>query len=237
MAEENEKKLDNTQEAQGKTKISVESVPASGFEGFIEANRNILVLVLIVLAAGVGGLYFWKDQQKESEQQAQLDIYKAQYFFGKDSLKLAFSGNGATVKGTEEVAATYDGTQVGKLANYYNGVIMLKEGKFQEAINYLSKFEAEDELVQARAYSLLGDAHTELGNKEEAVNFYKKAAEYKPNKQFTPRYLTKLALAYELNGKLDKAKETYEKIVVEYPKAREASEAKKYVAKLSIAKK
>ena len=34
---------------------------------------------------------------------------------------------------------------------------------------------------------------------ENAISYYKKASEYKPNEFFTPRYIMKLAMAYEVN--------------------------------------
>jgi len=43
----------------------------------------------------------------------------------------------------------------------------LKQGKFEDAIEYLKKFNAGDLLIQARAYSLIGDAYLELKDNED----------------------------------------------------------------------
>ena len=48
------------------------------------------------------------------------------------------------------------------------------------------------------------------------LNIYNKAANYEPNKYFSPAYLMKEALAYEKLNQNDKAKEAYEKIITQY---------------------
>jgi TolA-binding protein len=87
-------------------------------------------------------------------------------------------------------------------------------------------------LVQARAYSLIGDAYMEQKNYESASTYYNKASDYKPNKQFTPTYLMKAALAYEKLNQNDKAKEVYQKIIDTYFESSEVQNAKKYKARL-----
>jgi len=68
-----------------------------------------------------------------------------------------------------------------------------------------------------------------------ATTNYEKASSYKPNDQFTPSYLMKLGLSYELSGDAGKAKEAYEELVKEYPQSREVNNAKKAIAALSKA--
>jgi TolA-binding protein len=86
-------------------------------------------------------------------------------------------------------------------------------------------------LVQARAYALIGDANLELKNYEEAITYYKKASDYKPNEYFTPRYLMKLGLAYELNNDYKSAAEAYGKIADQYSGAQEYNDARKSKAR------
>lgn len=107
----------------------------------------------------------------------------------------------------------------------------MKKGQFDDAIKYLSDFSSDDFIVQGRAYSLIGDAYLEKEELAKAIESYKKAANYKPNAQFTPRYLMKLALAQELNGQIAESVKTYEGLLKDFPKATEASDAKKFKAK------
>jgi tetratricopeptide (TPR) repeat protein len=65
-----------------------------------------------------------------------------------------------------------------------------------------------------------------------AADFYQQASDYKPNKQFTPVYLTKAAIAYERNGDLGAALKCYTTIVDKFFGAAEYQEAKKHKARL-----
>jgi tetratricopeptide (TPR) repeat protein len=72
------------------------------------------------------------------------------------------------------VIEDYGMTDAAKLANYYAGVAYLKQGKFQVARLYLEDFSSNDLLVQARAYSLIGDTYMEEQNFEDAAKYYQK---------------------------------------------------------------
>ena len=87
-------------------------------------------------------------------------------------------------------------------------------------------------MVQARAYSLVGDAYMEELKYEDAASFYSKAANYKPNKYFSPTYLMKEALAYEKLNQNDKAKEAYDKVINQYWDSSEFNNARKFKARL-----
>jgi tetratricopeptide (TPR) repeat protein len=107
---------------------------------------------------------------------------------------------------------------------------LLKQGKFDQSIEKLKNFSSSDLLVQARAYSLIGDAYAEKKSFADAIDYYKKASEYKPNKFFTPTYLLKLANAYEANKQVKEAVDTYSIIVEKYGQSAESIPAKKYKA-------
>jgi TolA-binding protein len=72
----------------------------------------------------------------------------------------------------------------------------------------------------------------EENNFEEAAKYYNKAANYKPNKYFSPAYLMKEALAYEKLNQNDKAKEVYDKIITDFWESAEYQNARKFKAKL-----
>lgn len=60
----------------------------------------------------------------------------------------------------------------------------------------------------------------------EAIDYYQKAAEYKPNKFFTPTYLLKLALAFEANKQGKEALDAYSQITDKFPESAESVPAK-----------
>jgi TolA-binding protein len=200
-------------------------------EDFLHKNRNLLIGAVVAVALILGGLIAWSYYRNMKNEEAQSLMYPAVYYFEADSLQKALNGDGAN-EGLIAIAEDYGMTRAGNLARFYAGAAYLKQGKFDEAIQYLEDFSSDDLLVQGRAYALTGDAYMEKNNTAEAVGFYKKAADYKPNEFFTPAYLMKLGLAQELNKDNQAAINTYDQIVTKYPNSAEAVNARKYKSKL-----
>lgn len=196
-------------------------------EDFFQENRNVVIGVVVGLIVLVGGFFGYQYYQGTQDDEAQNQLFQPVYQFEADSLKQALSGNGST-PGLLSVADNYGSTNAGNLAEFYAGVALLKQGKYDEAIEHLKGFSSSDLLVQGRAYALIGDAYMEKKSVDEAIDYYKKAADYKPNKFFTPSYLTKLAVAYEQAKQNDKAIEIYDEIIEKYPESADAVNAKKY---------
>lgn len=202
-----------------------------GVEHWIEQNPKILISIVGVIVLAVGGYFGYKYYQGTQNEQAQKEMFQAVRYFEADSLNLAMKGDGNNL-GFEQIIDDYGMTDAGNLANYYAGVISLKQAKFPMAIFYLQDFKSNDILVQARAYSLLGDAYMEQKDFESAAKWYGKASDYKPNKFYTPTYLMKLALAYEKLNQNDKAIAAYDRIINQFWDSAEVQNAKKYKASL-----
>jgi len=202
-----------------------------GIEHWAERNPKIIIGIVTALVLVVGGFFGWKYYIGNQEGQAQKDMFQAIRYFESDSLNLALNGDGNNL-GFLQIIDDYGMTQAGKLANFYAGAICLKQAKYSLAIYYLEDYNTNDLLVQPRAYSLIGDAYMEQKDYENAVKWYSKASDYKPNKEFTPAYLMKAGLAYEKLNQNDKAKEAYQKVIDGYWESSEVQNAKKYKAKL-----
>ena len=202
-----------------------------GAEHWIEQNPKIVfgVLGVIVLMAGAYfGFRYWSGSQDE---QAQKEMFMAIRYFEADSLDLAMEGDGNNL-GFKQIIQDYSMTDAGNLANYYAGVICMKQQKPQLAVYYFDDFKSSDELVQARTFSLFGDAYMEQKKYEEAAEYYSKAADHKPNKFFTPTYLMKAGLAFEKSNQNDKAIKTYQRVIDEYWESSDYQNARKYKARL-----
>ncbi|MEN7547454.1 tetratricopeptide repeat protein [Rapidithrix thailandica] len=198
---------------------------------FAEKNKNAIAVLLTIIVVAIGGFFLYKLYLDNKEKEAQEQLFPAVFYFEKDSLNKALQGDGNYTEGLEAVSEEYGLTKAGNLANLYAGLAYLNQGEYDQAIDVLEQFSASDYLVQARAYALIGDAYMEKEDFGQAISYYKKAADYYPNEQFTPSYLLKLAVAYEASGDLQKAVDVYEDIVNEYKTATEVNEAKKYLAK------
>ena len=201
--------------------------------GFFDNKRNqtmvfSLVGIITAVIIGFAGYNYYLTSQNEAAQQ---ELFQAQFYFESDSLDLALNGDGNSF-GFLEIIEDFSGTKVANLSHFYAGVSYLKLGDFEGATRYLKEFSSDDYLLQARAYSLIGDAYLEQDDFENAIEYYKQACDYKPNESFTPIYLKKLAIAQEQNGYLGKAAASYDIIEKKYPKSTQIHDAKKQKARL-----
>lgn len=200
-------------------------------EAFLKQNSKVLAGVLIAAVILIGGILFFQINTQNQNEKAQKEMFQAVYFYEQDSVQLALNGDGINA-GFLTIAEDYPRTDAANLAHFYIGSIYLSERKYEEALTELEQFSADDFLVQAKAYSLIGDANMELDNIDKAIASYKKAAEYDENKFFTPKYLTKLAIAYEAAGKTQEAIAAYGEIEDNYFESFEFAAARKHKARL-----
>lgn len=200
-------------------------------EGFLKTNQKLLAFIggfIVALVLGFFAYNYWTDTQNQEAQAAMVD---ATFAYEADSLSQALNGIGGG-DGMLNIAENYGSTKAGNLANFYAGTALMKQEKFDEAIEHLKDFSSSDLVLQGKAYALIGDAYLEQGNAAEAASYYKKAAGYQSNKFLTPGYLMKLALAQETAGDKVAAIKTYDTLILEYPAATETINAKKYKAML-----
>lgn len=194
---------------------------------FFEQNKTIVFGVVGGIIALIVAFFGYRYYQSSQDETAQVELFPSVYMVEADSLKKALNGDGKT-PGLLAVADNYGATDAGNLAQFYAGLALLKDGKYDEAIDHLKDFSSSDLLVQARAYALIGDAYMEKKSFSDAADYYQKAADYKANKYFTPGYLLKLAIAHEQAKENDKAVSVYSDIIEKYPQTTEAASAKKY---------
>ncbi|MDE0771851.1 MAG: tetratricopeptide repeat protein [Salibacteraceae bacterium] len=200
-------------------------------EQFIEDNKKSLsagigaIVVVVALFFGYTKLYL-----EPLEQEASIEIWKAQQYFQMDSLDKALYGDGNFL-GLEDVRDQYGATKAGALADYYIGLIYLKQGDYDAAIENLSSFSSGDMIVSSIAQGAIGDAQSELGDVDAAASAYMKAANLNKNEFSTPIYLMKAGKAFESIGNYDKAKDAYKTIMDDYPESSEGRSVEKYYYK------
>lgn len=200
-------------------------------EDFLKKNSKILAGVLAAAVVLIGGILFFQINTQNQNEKAQAEMFQAVYFYEQDSIEFALNGDGIN-KGFLTIVEDYPRTDAANLAHFYIGSIYLSQKDFQNALTHLEDFSADDYLVQSKAYSLIGDANLELGNIDEAISQYTKAARTNENKFTTPKYLAKLAVAQEEAGKVEDAIKTYTEIEEKYYESFEFAIARKHKARL-----
>ncbi len=177
-------------------------------------------------------VFFFKRYQQQKDTKAQSEMFQAVYYFEQGEFEKALQGDGVYA-GLLDIAKEYRFTKTANLAHFYIGTSYMYQKAYEAAIQHLQQFQAADFLLQARAWVLLGDAFTAQQAYGKAAQYYMKAVNYKPNKVFTPIYLSKAALAYEANRELQAALGCYQRIIEEFLESEQYAEACKHAARLS----
>ena len=195
------------------------------------------VIAAAIIILGGGWLAYKYMVLVPKQEKAEEAMWRAENYFAQDSLQKALKGDGQSA-GFEKIASQYSGTDGGELANYYIGVIALKQGDNNKAIKSLKAFSTNAHQVQARAYKLLGDAYANAGKNSDALDSYKKAAhEFEKDKLNSSEYLMMAAYFADkvLNDK-KQAEELYKEIQSKYPNSQAGDDAGKYLAEMGIYK-
>lgn len=202
---------------------------------FWEQYQKPLLTVIIVIAVIIGGWYAYKNYiVAPKEDEAENAMWKAEQYFRQDSLNLALNGDKFN-RGFLYVINNYSSTKAGNLAKYYAGVCYLRTGNFNKAVDNLKDFSTSAQQIQMMAYGALGDAYSELNKNDDAVNYYKKAAnEFTDDATMSSEYLFRAALKLEVLGKNNEALDLYKELKEKYPNTERGFGADKYIYRLSI---
>ncbi len=201
-------------------------------EYWYEGNKKNINNILIGIAAIVAGIFaytrFYKGPRIEKANDA---IFRAQTYFGMDSVNWALNGDGNNL-GFLKIIDKYSGTPAANLSHYYAGVCYLKIGDFKNAEKHLKEFDGNGSMISFVAKGCLGDALMEQGKKEDAIKMYLEASSDKDNLLLTPLYLERAAMVYEMNNKPEDALKLYRRIKDEFPNSSQARTIDKTLARL-----
>lgn len=213
------------------------SVGLKGANNFWEKYKNIILGILAAIILIVAGWLIYKNYfLKPKEERAVEAMFKAEEYFRNDSLTLALNGDGQN-KGFLNVIKNFDGTKAANLAHFYAGIIYLRTNDFNNAVKHLKDFSTDSKQIQMLAFGRLGDAYSEQGKKEEAVNNYKKAGNYFPEDEVnSSEFLFRAGYLLESMGKNKEAVDVYKEIKEKYPKTEKGFSIDKYIYRLSVEK-
>ena len=211
---------------------------ASKSEQWIEKNSKPLFFTLVgIVVVFLAFLGYTKYISEPNELEASNELAFPRKYFdeaatagsGVDSL-LTLGLEGADGNyGFLDIASSYNGTDAGNLANYYAGVSYLQMKQYDKAIEFLSKFNSDDEMLGPVALGAIGDAFSDIDQQNDALEYYEKAANKKSNEFTTPMFLFKAGQTAMSLEKYSKAEQLFAQIKENYSKSDQAKDIEKFI--------
>ena len=211
---------------------------ASKSEQWIEKNSKPLFYSLVgIVVIFLAFLGYNKYIVEPNELEASNELAFPRKYFdeaatagsGIDSL-LNLGLEGADGKyGFVDIASSYSGTDAGNLANYYAGASYLQMKQYDKAIEYLSKFDSDDEMLGPVALGAIGDAFSDINQPEDAIEYYEKAANKKDNEFTTPLFLYKAGQTAMSLKQYSKAEKLFTQIKTKYSKSDQGKDIEKFI--------
>ncbi|WP_238785152.1 tetratricopeptide repeat protein [Blattabacterium cuenoti] len=156
---------------------------------------------------------FFIDLSKKSIEELNLaEEYLYQGMFNKALNKDKIESNNLGFLG---IYYKYPFTSSGNISKFYAGICYYKLEDYENCINILDKFNSKEDILSSIKYGIIGDAYSQMNNKEKSLENYIKASAY--SNITTPLYYYKIAIIYLSLNKYKESKFFLEKIENKYP--------------------
>ena len=198
-------------------------------EAFVIKNKNTFVgAIVAIVAIVVAYLAYNTFVAEPKEAEAAKAIFKAEQYFVNGDFETALNGDGINA-GFLQVIEDNSGTDAANMAYAYAGICYAQQQNYDEAINYLEKYDGNDKVVSPMVKYALGNCYAYKENIDKAIKLLLAAADEANNIAVSPKCLFDVAAMYEKQGKADKAIELYNRIKNEYPQAPEAANIDRFI--------
>ena len=202
-------------------------------EEFFKKYSNLIygcIFGILVIALAIIAYNRFILQPKKA--QAVEQMAQAERWFEAGEYELSLAGDDNSL-GFEDIIAKY-GSKAGQSVYLYAGIAKYRTGEFEDALSLLKKYKGDDPIMLGRAQACVGDTYVELGEYENAIACFTKAAKTTDN-VFAAGYLIKAGIAAEELGDSAKALSFYQQVKDQYANAPEAMEIDKYITRIQTA--
>ncbi len=205
----------------------------SKLSAFYTENKKSIGIVSAVIVASVAGGYYWAVKYiPEQENKAAKELAPLHFYFKNDSMNIVINGDKALrVKSAKSIADEYGSTQKGKEAALMLSIAYMRNKKYEEALEYLDRTEANDDILSASILNMKAVCYSNLNEVEKAASFFAKAGDVAEN-EFSAEYYKRAGIHYESAKNFEKALKYYQIIADKYPTSGVGSDINKYVYKM-----
>lgn len=177
----------------------------------VQDNRKPIVITSCIVVAVallvIAYVYFFRNP---AMQQNNDNI-------GKADLQLALGNDSIALKQYTDIADNGSFEPANRAA-LQSAIILYQDGKYEDALKYVKKYSASDNIIGAGAKSLEGDCLVNLDRLDDAVKAYREAIKVSAsNPAYTPFFMMKLARVYRAQSNFTEEAKIYEEIQSEYP--------------------
>ena len=210
-------------------------VAMSSSEAFIIKYKNKFLAGIAAIVIVVGGVLGYQHFIAEpNEKKASEALFKGEQYFMADNYEFALNGDSLGYEGFLKVADEFSGTDAGQLAYAYAGICYAQLGQYENAVKFLDKFNADDQLVSPALMGTLGNCYAQLGQLDKGAATLMKAANKADSQALSPIYLIQAGQIYEKLGKKSEALSAYQTVKDKYFNSYHAMELDKYIERASV---
>lgn len=207
-------------------------------EAFLIKYKNAIIGGVLAVIIIVAGIIMYKHLYAEPrEEKAQAALFKGQELFEQDAFEQALNGDSIGFIGFIKVADQFSGTKAANLAKAYAGICLQSLGKYDEAVKYLTGFDADDQMVAPVILGATGNCYAQLGQLDKASSTLLKAAEKADNNTLSPIFLLQAGEIMVKEGKYEDAIKAYTTIKDKYFQSYQAMDIDKYIEQAKLLKK
>lgn len=200
---------DKNQETQ--TGIDQINDQLTSIEQRVQNNQKLIMWACIIVAAVVCIILFYIYGIRKP------GIESANNAIGQADITLATGNDSLALQQYKQVADEY-GYEAGNRANLNAAILLYQDGKYEEALNYLKKYDSSESIIGASAKSLEGDCYVNLKKYDEALKCFQTAVKASDkNPYYTPLFLMKEATVQRELKNYKAEAELYTTIKEEYP--------------------
>ena len=203
-------------------------------EAFILKYQKQVVGALIALVVIVAACILYHNfVAVPNAQKANTALAKGQEYFAAQQYEQALNGDSTGFIGFAKIASEFGG-DAANLANLYAGLCYANLDKWQEAVNYIEKFDQkDDQMISPAALGALGNAYAHINQLDNAVSTLKKAAEKADNMSLSPTFLIQAGEILESQGKKSEALQLYQTIKDKYVNSMQYQTIDAYIERAS----